>query len=341
MSERKPAGHIIPVEEVKRERIAWLWEPYMQAGNITVLRGDPGVGKTYFIAAIMAALAADEQPQGMPGTLHKNNGRALYFGVEDAPATIRARIESAGAVNLNGLYISPERITFKDADRIREMVADTGADLLIFDPIQAYLGAGVDMNRANEIRPLMDNLRAIAKDTGCAVLIIEHKNKNQKGDDLYRGIGSMDITAAARSVLTIVRDIESRNRRYTMQIKTNAKEAKAAAWLITDGGVFKWLGDADKTQSDIESAQEASRVPAIICVREIMDKHPNGWRGTAGEMIEACGISKCGINSKQLGHALNDHAVIDTLYRFFNISVSVAKGKGRSFYNISRVNATP
>ena len=76
----------------------------------------------------------------------------------------------------------------------------TGARLIILDPIQAYMGEKTDMNRANEVRPMFRRLADVAERTGCAVILIGHLNKAAGGQSAYRGLGSIDFRAAARSV---------------------------------------------------------------------------------------------------------------------------------------------
>lgn len=342
-TENKSKGReLICLFNVGKLDIRWLWEPYIQLGNITILRGDPGVGKTFFISALMGAVASNEPDPVMPGDLHITNGRCIYFGNEDDPETIRMRIESATTptnCNLNNLFISADPISFQDLDPIREMILQTGASLVIFDPLQAYLGPKVDMNRANETRPLLENLRRLAKETNCAVLIIEHKNKNQKGDDIYRGIGSMDITAVARSVLMIVRDEEAPNRRCTMQIKTNAKQAPGAVWAITDSGRFTWLGEMDKTMADLQEQNEARRSDAIRLVRAIMGNHPDTWQGSTTDLIDQCpDESLKNLKAEKIGRALNDPAIMDRLERLYNIKVTHTRPQNKSVYTLEHID---
>lgn len=77
------------------------------------------------------------------------------------------------------------------------------AQLVIIDPLQAFLGANVDMNRANEVRPIFRKLTDIAQSTGCAIVMIGHLNKASGSQSTYRGLGSIDITAVVRSLLFI------------------------------------------------------------------------------------------------------------------------------------------
>lgn len=324
---------LITFDRVQDLDIDWLWEPYIQRGNITILRADPGTGKTFFVAAIMAAIAGEEQPAGMPGELCKTGGRCIYFGNEDDPETIKSRLKSAHGEKLDRIALAPDPVTFGEPDRIRKAVEDFGADLIVFDTIQSYLGSKVNMNSANETAPLLDGLRQIARQTGCAILITEHKNKNEKGNALYRGIGSMSIVGAARSVLEIVRDPDARNIRYTMQLKTNHKEAPAAVWAITEIGEFVWRGGTEKTQDEINKTAELASVPIIMAAREIMDKHPDGWQGSASDIQKECGDIP-GFNSYAIGRALNDSIALYQLRALFGVYVVKKKVNGKAQYHI-------
>ena len=138
-------------------------------------------------------------------------------------------------------------------NRFKEAIKEVNAKLLIIDPLQAYLGAGTDMHRANEIRPIMHHLSDVAEQTGCAIILIGHMNKdskNQKG--IYKGLGSIDIVAAARSVLLLGRDPKNKNIRAVIPVKSSlAPEAKAVAFEINPDTGFKWLGESELTEKDL------------------------------------------------------------------------------------------
>ena len=87
--------------------------------------------------------------------------------------------------------------------RLERAIRENHARLLIIDPVQAFLGADVDMNRANEVRPIFQKLGEIAQETGCAIILIGHLNKAAGSQSTYRGLGSIDITAVVRSLLFI------------------------------------------------------------------------------------------------------------------------------------------
>ena len=193
---------LIKMNEVQAQKVSWLWYPYIPYGKITLIQGDPGDGKTTFVLAIAALLTngkpmpESEDTAAMPVTV-------IYQTAEDGLAdTIKPRLEEVSADCSRVIVIdeSEQALTLSDS-RIEQAIIKTNAKLLILDPLQAYLGNNVDMHRANEIRPIFKALAGVAERTGCAILIIGHMNKMNGAKGLYRGLGSIDIAAAVRSIL--------------------------------------------------------------------------------------------------------------------------------------------
>ena len=104
-------------------------------------------------------------------------------------------------------------------DRIEEAIKRENAKLCIFDPIQAYLGGDTDMNRANEARDMTKRLSLLAEKYKCAILLIGHMNKAGGNKAAYRGMGSIDFFAVARSVLLVGRIEGEPDLRAVVQIK--------------------------------------------------------------------------------------------------------------------------
>jgi len=128
--------------------------------------------------------------------------------------------------------------------RLEATIAHTHAKLVILDLLQAYIGAQLDMHRANEIRPVMSHLASIAEKYGCAVVLIGHMNKSMGMKSTYRGLGSIDITAAARSVLIVVRDKENPNFRVVAHAKSSlAPEGKTVAFELDPDSGFHFKGE--------------------------------------------------------------------------------------------------
>ena len=136
-------------------------------------------------------------------------------------------------------------------ERLEQAIIQTNARLLILDPIQAYLGGGMDMNRANEARDMTKKLGLLAEKYKCAIILIGHMNKAAGNKAAYRGMGSIDFFAVARSVLLVGRIEEQENTRAVVQIKNNlAAFGHPKAFELTEEG-FQWLGDYEITADEL------------------------------------------------------------------------------------------
>ena len=179
---------LISMEEIQAEEVKWLWYPYLPRGKLTIVQGDPGEGKTTFVLAVIASLTCGEALPEAEQALEPIN--VIYQTAEDGLAdTIKPRLEAAGADCSRVLVIdeSQRELTLSD-ERLEQAVHQTGAQLIVLDPIQAYLGNDVDMHRANEVRPVLKRVAAMAERTGCAVILIGHMNKAQGLKAGYRGL---------------------------------------------------------------------------------------------------------------------------------------------------------
>lgn len=241
---------IICMEDVQKQEINWLWYPYIPYGKLTIIQGDPGEGKTTFVLNLAARLS---KGIGFGGEIFKEPISIIYQTAEDGLAdTVKPRLERAGADCTKILVIddSEKSLTMAD-ERLELAINQTKAKVLILDPIQAYLGGDVDMNRANETRDMTKRLGTLAERTGCAIILIGHMNKAGGAKAAYRGIGSIDLFAVARSVLLVARVPEQTNIRVIAQIKNNlAEEGKPVAFELADG-TFNWIGDYEITVDEL------------------------------------------------------------------------------------------
>lgn len=168
--------------------------------------------------------------------------------------TIKPRLAKCGADMTRVRFINEEEKQLSMTDeRIEKAIRQNDVRLMIMDPIQAYLGANVDMNRANEIRPLFRNLSNIAERTGCAIVLIGHLNKASGVQSDYRTLGSVDIAAAVRSILFVekVEKEKSQDIRVVYQQKDSlAKKENPVAFSLSDEGLI-WMGEYDISIDDL------------------------------------------------------------------------------------------
>ena len=180
----------------------------------------------------------------------------IYQTAEDGLGdTVKPRLMEAEA-DLDRVLVIDEakrELTLSD-ERIEKAITQNGARLIILDPIQAYMGEKTDMNRANEVRPMFRRLADVAERTGCAVILIGHLNKAAGGQSAYRGLGSIDFRAAARSVLLIGRVKREPNVRVIVHDKSSlAPEGKPVAFCLDPETGFSWIGEYDITADELLS----------------------------------------------------------------------------------------
>jgi len=193
------------MQDIEVKPVEWLWYPFIPLGKITIVQGDPGEGKTTLLLRIISLLTTGgEFPESQE--CHEVSN-VIYQTAEDGLAdTIKPRLLEAKADCSKVMVIddSEKELTMTD-ERLEQAIIATNAKLIVLDPIQAYLGAGVDMHRANEVRPIMKRLSVLAEKHGCAVVLIGHMNKATGNNANHRGLGSVDFQAATRSVLIVGR----------------------------------------------------------------------------------------------------------------------------------------
>jgi len=252
MSENKQNLSLKYFSSVTTRTVNWLWYPYIPYGKITVIQGDPGDGKTTLVLNIAALIS---NGSSMPESNSRTNSTSvIYQSAEDgAEDTLKPRLMIAGADCSKIAFIDDSEAGLSISDyRIEAAIERINARLLVLDPLQAYLGDNSEMNRADGVRPLMKQLTAVAERTGCAIVIIGHMNKASGSKGIYRGLGSIDITAAARSVLLVGRLKSSPSTRIMAQIKNSlAPEGKPFAFEINEDSAVRWVGEYDITVDEL------------------------------------------------------------------------------------------
>ena len=244
---------LINMRDVEVESVSWLWYPFIPYGKVTIIQGDPGEGKTTLVLQTIARLTKGES---IIDEKEKPPINVIYQTAEDGLAdTIKPRLLSANADCSKVLVIDDRDtpLTMRDV-RLEQAIVETNAKLVVLDPIQGFLGADVDMHRANEIRPIMKHIAELAEKYKCAIILIGHMNKCSVGKSAYRGLGSIDFQAAARSVLIVGRIKDEPEIRVVCQTKSSlAPEAKAVAFRLNEETGFEWIGELDITADDLLS----------------------------------------------------------------------------------------
>ena len=253
------AEELVPMlcyEDIEQTSVDWLWFPYIPFGKLTIIQGNPGEGKTYFAMMLTAACTNRKMFPNMEDIEPFN---VIYQTAEDGMGdTIKPRLVEAGADLSRVMVIddTEEALTLSD-DRIEKAVRQNQVRLVIIDPVQAFIGADVDMNRANEVRPVFRKLGMIAEKTGCAIVLIGHLNKSSGTQSTYRGLGSIDIMAAVRSLIFIGKVRKDPTTRVLIHEKSSlAPPGETMAFKLGDEEGFRWVGAYEISADELLDGKE-------------------------------------------------------------------------------------
>ena len=251
---------LINMADIEEKKVHWLWYPYIPFGKLTIIQGDPGEGKTTCMLNLVALLTKGEKLPCDSEVRPPIN--CIYQTAEDGLGdTIKPRLLAAGADCSKILVIDESRAAlFMTDERLEEAIQKTHASLVILDPIQAYLGVDVDMHRANEIRPILKHLAEVAEKYNCAIVLIGHMNKANAMKSTYRGLGSIDFQATARSVLIVARLKDNPTVRIMAHDKSSlAPEGKPIAFELNKEEGFRWIGHFEITIEELLSGVKVNK----------------------------------------------------------------------------------
>lgn len=250
---------MICMNDVEQTEVDWLWYPYIPFGKLTIVQGNPGEGKTFF--AMQLAAACTNQ-KFLPDMEPFEPFNMIFQTAEDGLGdTVKPRLVSSGADLKRVLVIddSDNPLSLADA-RIEKAIRENNAKLMVIDPLQTFLGANVDMNRANEVRPIFRKLADIAQSTGCAIVMIGHLNKASGTQSTYRGLGSIDIAAVVRSILFVGKVKDDPTTRVIVHEKSSlAPPGQALAFSLGDQKGFRWIGAYDISAEDLLAGGEGTK----------------------------------------------------------------------------------
>jgi hypothetical protein len=293
----------ILLSEVEPEQVNWMWDNRIPKGKLTVIDGDPGLGKSAVTVDLAARVSAG---LGMPDGSPCEAAGVVICSAEDGLAdTVRPRLDAAGGAPSR--VVSLATITDEeglerpisipeDVPVIRQAIRRVDARLVIVDPLMAFLSGKTDSYRDQDVRRALATLSALAEETGAAIVIVRHLNKSGGKNPIYRGGGSIGIIGAARSGMLVAKHPEDEDLRVLSMAKSNLA-APAASLIFTleeaDNGAVRvvWLGESDLTASELLGARSDENPSALEeateFLRDLLADGPLPQRDVAAAAQEA------------------------------------------------------
>jgi hypothetical protein len=294
---RQPLGHTVRLSDVAPEPLRWLWPGRIPAGKITLLDGDPGLGKSTLLCEVAARISRGEPLPGDDTGPGVPRGVLLFSAEDDPYDTIRPRIDAAGG--------DPKRIVAfiavpdgsetgrpfalpRDLPLLEALVTKVDAALVVFDQLVDYLPAGVSPQSLQRVRHTMAALRASAERSGAAIVGVRHLTKSGGANPLYRGLGSIGILGAARSGLLLAPDPDDPERRILAVGKRNlARPAASLAFRLeevpgTSVARVVWDGESPWTAAELLHAQREAEGDGAAR-RSVVDEARAWLRGALAE----------------------------------------------------------
>lgn len=232
----KPGPVVVRLSDVHPELLRWLWPGRIALGKLTLLAGDPGLGKSFVTLDLAARVSSGTAWPDLPLLPNPAGDVVLLSAEDDLSDTIRPRLDAAGAEATRVVAIQAVRrvlVTGQTQEDYFDLTEDLPAlesaiqqvsdcRLVIIDPLTAYLGK-TDSHKNAEVRAVLAKLFELAARHKVAVLAVTHLNKANTLPAIYRAMGSLAFVAAARAVWAVVRDDEddTGRRRLFLPVKSN------------------------------------------------------------------------------------------------------------------------
>lgn len=229
-SKKKPKTNgnffnIVPMSEVKVEQHDWLVEDFIARGEVTLVEGDPGVGKSYFLQWLSILFCDGKKIPWEKSHQSKKQLKVAYCDTENSIGTVtKGRLTDNGLLNQANYIQLQEFFSIKDEDHLdaleKEVILGQEIDVLIIDPINPYLGDADNYN-AKDVQQSLQDLKSLARLHDFALILVRHLNKSKAVKALYAGGGSIGFAGLARVVATVGWHPEEPNTRVVACTKNN------------------------------------------------------------------------------------------------------------------------
>ena len=260
-------------DELEVKELDWLWKPYIIKGNLNLIVGDGGVGKSYLTAWLLSAISSGMEIP-FSESLFTIGNCILQNAEDDLEATVLPRLMDNGAdVSKIGFFNEEKKVfSVQQISRLEKRISEERPEIVVLDPIQAYLG-DINMNSSIEVRNALKPLKNLAQKYNCAIVMLMHLNKNTGANKATnRVMGSYDFIAACRSAILIETNPENREEKLFIPIKTNLmkeSEKNSLSFKINDDGKIKWIKNEnyinpDEVLSSVNNVDKLSKVKGFI-----------------------------------------------------------------------------
>ena len=275
-----------PLSQVRAERVTWLWDRYLPRGKLVLLDGDPGIGKSLLTLDLAARLS---RGAALPGSTASGRPHTILLlaAEDDAADTTRPRAEAAGA-DLERLIVvaGPSLRTFQFPRSLPQLAAaieQHKPDLVIIDPIVAFLSPRLAVNADQSIRRILSKLARIGEAANCTILMIRHLRKAGSANALYRGSGSIGCIASARAGLLAARHPTDPDLGILAVTKSNLAEPPPSLSyrLKSDSNgvpVVEWLESVDVSANALGAMPSETVRPRERAIVWLQSELANGPR---------------------------------------------------------------
>ena len=285
---------IVYMDNVVAEPVDWLFKPFIAIGKTSLLEGEPGIGKSYlslYIASLVSIGAI--HPIDVESNIPK--GKVLLMSAEDGLAdTIKPRLEKM-VTDLTQIFAPKEIFTLDEAgfEKLEHLISREKPILVIIDPLTPFLDGKKDINHSKDMRPFFKSLAKLAVKYSCAILVTRHLAKSKDFTGVSKGLGSIDIAAAVRSILQVTSDKENSNTKRVEHIKCNIAAKGKPFGYVLENNMFKIISNLKEVETEEKDPSELER--AVDFLKEALSDGPTDANAVE-EAAKQAAISKSTLN---------------------------------------------